>query len=181
MEIIFVIPFLFKALGTNIHAGDLGSDRIVFFIGIGKVDVVIEGEKFTWNPKGIPYVEDNMRWRAWQMVDLRFTKRLFKFKGIEPVFYIDVFNLFDTKNMIMPDIDYVSSTDTRIDEASSDWVWDPGGYWKNEFVEYMNSLDLDGGDKPGDWKGDHIKLPHSTFWTFLNKRDIFFGIRINFD
>jgi len=140
-----------------------------------------EGEKFTWNPKGIPYVEDNMRWRAWQMVDLRFTKRLFKFKGIEPVFYIDVFNLFDTKNMIMPDIDYVSSTDTRIDEASSNWVWDPGGYWKNEFVEYMNSLDLDGGDKPGDWKGDHIKLPHSTFWTFLNKRDIFFGIRINFD
>jgi len=156
------------------------------------------GEVFTWNPEGIPYVEDNIRWRAYQRTDLRFTKRLFKKWGIEPVFYVDILNVFNNKNMNSPrGYDYTSAPNRILDGVDNTWAWNDHRWWKNEFVEYMNSLDItvndqgeiSGPDRPGDYNGewpdsggkkDYIAMPGFTPWTFLESRDIFFGIKINF-
>ena len=33
---------------------------------------------------------------------------------------------------------------------------------------------------PGDWKDDDIDLPAFSLWTFLGKRDIYFGLKVYF-
>jgi len=143
-----------------------------------------DGEKFTWNPQGIPYVEDNIKWRPYQRTDLRFTKRLFRKWGIEPVFYIDVLNLFNNKNMNTPrGYDYNNSVNRVLTGVDNTWAWNDHRWWKNEFKNYMNSLKIDEGDRPGDYKTgdkDYIAMPGFTPWTFLEKRDIYFGLKINF-
>ncbi|MBD3376396.1 TonB-dependent receptor plug domain-containing protein [candidate division KSB1 bacterium] len=127
-----------------------------------------DGPTFTWNPDGIPYVVDNKQWSADWRIDLRFTKRLFKWKNIEPVFYVDVFNLTDHKHLpYWGDNDY-----------SNRRVWNAYKWFRNEQEEYMYSLKE--GEKPGTIEGDHIDLPDFTPWMYFNKRDIFYGVRFNF-
>jgi len=160
-----------------------------------------QGETFTWNPDGIPYVENNIRWRPYQRTDIRFRKLLFRKWNIESIFYIDVKNLFNTKNMNYPrGYQYNNSVNSVLTGVQSTWAWNDHRWWKNEFVEYMNSLDLtvdangkiSSPDRPGDYpenwpnhatkggKQNYIDMPGFTPWTFLEKRDIFFGIQINF-
>lgn len=124
-----------------------------------------EGEKFTWNPDKIPYVEDNEQWRSYHNTDLRFSKRLFPdLKGVDLVFYVDVFNLFNFKYM-----------------PRTGYLWDPGKY-SGEFTAYMESLEED--DTPGDFprggEKEHIVMPNMDWWTFLDTRQIFAGLRFNF-
>jgi len=143
------------------------------------------GDTFTWNPDAIPYVEDNIRWRPYQRTDLRFKKRLFKKWNIEPEIYVDVSNLFNNKNLNGVRGYYYSTENfTKVlTGVSGTWAWNDHKWWNNEFLDYMYSLDIDGGDRPGDYKTDqkpYIKMPGFTPWTFLEKRQIFFGIRINF-
>ena len=144
-----------------------------------------DGETFTWNPDGIPYVQDNIKWRPYQRSDLRIKKRLFKKWNIEPELYIDVANVFNNKNMTTPDgYNYSTENFTRVlTGVDGNWAWNDHRWWKQEFLAYMNSLDIDGGDRPGDYKTDdkdYIVMPGFTPWTFLERRQIFFGIRINF-
>ncbi len=144
------------------------------------------GETFTWNPQAIPYLEDNVRWRPYQRTDLRFRKRLFKKWNIEPEFYIDVFNLFNNKNMSHPGAYYYTTENfTKVlTGVRNTWAWDGHKWWQNEFINYMYSLKLDKGDRPGDYRTKdkpYIKMPGFTPWTFLEKRQVFFGIRINFE
>ena len=131
--------------------------------------------------QGIPYVEDNIKWRPYQRTDLRFTKRLFRKWGIEPVFYIDVLNLFNNKNMNTPrGYSYNNSVNRVLTGVDNTWTWNDHRWWKNEFKNYMNSLKIDDGDRPGDYDEDYIAMPGFTPWTFLEKRDIYFGLKINF-
>jgi len=158
-----------------------------------------DGEKFTWNPLGIPAVEDNIKWRAYKRIDLRFTKRLFKAWGVEPVFYMDVYNVFNFKNMVPPS-SYTYGSNRVLTTTGGTATWEAHKWWKTEFVNYMNSLDLTekldgtivGPDRPGDYpenwpneatkggKQSYIKMPGFTPYTFLETRDVWFGIRINF-
>lgn len=139
------------------------------------------GSQFTWNPAGIPYVENNLRWRGDRRVDMRLRKQVFKTGGIESIFYVDVFNLFNQRNMIAP---WNSKYRGR-------WAWDLHDWWNHEFVDYMESLgytdeneNRDGSfstdQMPGDYKGENIDMPAFTPWTFLEKRDIFFGLKLRF-
>jgi hypothetical protein len=166
-----------------------------------------DGEKFTWNPLGIPNVLDNIKWRAYKRVDLRFTKRLPRVAGIEPVFFMDVLNVFNFKNMTHPTgYTYQTLADGSrgpMTGSGNSLGWSSSGahyWWTNEFVNYMKSLDLkenpdgsiSGADLPGDYpanwpnqsaeggKRSYIVMPNYTSYTFLEARDIFFGIRINF-
>ena len=142
------------------------------------------GRQFTWNPAEFPLVEDNLRWRPYQRWDLRLTKSLFRSGNYETAFYIDVSNLFNNRNIS-------SFSGTEVD-ASSSWPWDGHKWWKTERRDYMESLgytaenqNQDGtfentiGD-PGDWDDDVIDLPAYSPWTFLERRDIFFGVKLNF-
>ncbi len=142
------------------------------------------GRQFTWNPAEFPLVEDNLRWRPYQRWDLRLTKSLFRSGNYETAFYIDVSNLFNNRNIS-------SFSGTEVD-ASSSWPWDGHKWWKTERRDYMESLGYtaenqneDGtfdntiGD-PGDWDDDVIDLPAYSPWTFLERRDIFFGVKLYF-
>jgi len=140
------------------------------------------GAQFTYNPAQIPLVENNLRWKPYQRWDLRFTKNIYTKGTFKSVFYIDVRNLFNNKNMTR------ASGSNEINTSSS-WAWDGHKWWKNQFQKYMESLgyteeneNKDGSFKntkgrPGDDKG---ALPGFTPWTFLEKRDIYFGIKIYF-
>ena len=147
-----------------------------------------DGETFTWNPEGNPGVKDNLKWRPYQMTDLRFTKRLFKVGKVEPVLYVDVFNVFNHKNMQVPD-GYIYDEKNVLTGVEGNWTWSGGSssdwrWWHGEFLTYIESLKLDEGDRPGDYphngRKEYIQLPGFTPWTFLAKRDIFFGIRLSF-
>jgi len=129
------------------------------------------GMRFTWNPDNIPYVVDNKQWKADWMLDMRFTKRLFKWHNIEPIFFIDVHNLFNHKHLPHPsDGDYANRR-----------VWNAFTWFKDEFNKYMFSL------KPGDQPGEvqskdkpYIVMPGFSPWWYYDKRDIYYGIKLNF-
>ena len=104
-------------------------------------------------------------------------------------------NLFNNKNMSYPrGYRYNNSVNRVLTGVSGTWAWNDHRWWKNEFVKYMNSLDIEvgsdgsisGSQRPGDypegWPDDNgeIVMPGFTPWTFLEKRDIFFGIQIQF-
>ncbi len=134
-----------------------------------------QGPVFTWNPDNIPYVTDNKRWGSDWKIDLRFTKRLFSWKGLEPVFFVDIYNLFNNKYLpYWSDDDYASRP------------WNAFKWFQNEQNEYMYSLKP--GDTPGDIpddnlleKGkDYIDVPDFTPYLYMNPRDIFYGIKLNF-
>jgi len=140
------------------------------------------GQQFTWNPDQIPYVDNNVRWAPRQHTDLRFSKILFRTQNnVNASFYIDVTNLFNHKWMTPPFEDHYYGH----------WAWDIHDWWSHEFEDYMNSLDLEiqrdgsikGDDRPGGYKTSdkqYIDMPAFTPWTFLFKRDIFFGIKFEF-
>ncbi len=133
-----------------------------------------EGETFQWQRKDI-------QWRPYQNTDLRISKALFSFGNARAVMYMDVFNLFNNKNMNTPN-GYVYDDDGYLTGVDANWTWDAHPLWQDEFVNYMNSFDIDGGDRPGDYPHDgekeYIDMPGFTPWTFLNKRDIFWGLNI---
>jgi hypothetical protein len=91
-----------------------------------------------------------------------------------------VFNVFNNKNMT-----------PRYCPRGTNFAWDTHRWWRNEFEDYMRSLDMEvredgsikGKDRPGDYKTgnkDYIDMPAFTPWTFLEKRDIYFGIDFTF-
>ena len=68
----------------------------------------------------------------------------------------------------------------------------PDRWWDDQFQQYMYSLGYtpeskdENGDfpsvehSPGDFESDEIQLPGFTPWTFLNPRDVYFGIKVAF-
>ena len=136
------------------------------------------GEQFTCNPESFPLVEDNVRWKAYQRWDLRLRKSLFSSGTFESLFYIDVVNLFNQRHLTSP-----------FEGGGLGGVaWDGHRWWSTEFRDYMESLDLtvnedgsvSGDDRPGDWEADHIDRPAFTPRSFLERRDVFFGIKLQF-
>ncbi|UCH11055.1 MAG: carboxypeptidase-like regulatory domain-containing protein [Fidelibacterota bacterium] len=118
--------------------------------------------KVSYNPiAGIPQefrAFQNVKWRALHATNLRLTKR---FSGLSermtPVLYVLVDNVFNTRNMFRGAIMSASTVQTN----------------------YLNSLKLDEGDRPGDYKKDYFYLPDpEPFYLFLNPRQIFVGIRL---
>ncbi|MBD3276092.1 MAG: TonB-dependent receptor plug domain-containing protein [Candidatus Marinimicrobia bacterium] len=159
-----------------------------FFFPLGGLNLDLlyrweRGPRFTWNPEDYPLVENNVRWKPYQRWDLRFRKPLFTRNNINATFYIDVFNVFNNKNMTPR---YGPSG-----SRATNFAWDTHKWWRNEFEDYMRSLDLEvqqdgsikGDDVPGDYRTkdkDYIDMPAFTPWTFLEKRDIYFGIDFTF-
>ena len=94
--------------------------------------------------------------------------------GVRTEFYLDVFNLFNHKNMTQPDgYRYDTSSGEKIlTGVNGNWAWNDHRWWKDEFVAYMNSLNIDAGDRPGDYRTDkkkYIEIPGFSPWTFLEK------------
>ncbi len=140
---------------------------------------------YYWKKGECVYWEGNeINWRPYQNTDMRISKTLFSFAGAKAIVYMDVNNLFNNKNMVKSDgyIYTASFGKKHLIGASGNLTWNDHRWWNREFVEYMNSLDIDGGDRPGDYphngEKEYIEMPKFTPWTFLNKRDIFWGLNI---
>ncbi|UCH63614.1 MAG: carboxypeptidase-like regulatory domain-containing protein [Fidelibacterota bacterium] len=105
----------------------------------------------------------NVQWKPHHATDLRFTKRFGSGRArITPVFYVQILNLFNTKNM------FRGAFKGDHDPA-------PDG----EIGNYLSSLKYDEGDRPGEYGKDYLYLPDpEPFYLFLNPRQIFFGFRL---
>ncbi len=152
------------------------------------------GYYFTWAGGGsIPGISNNVQWRDYYNVNLRFSKTI-KVAGVELQFFADVNNVFNFKYMTQY-----------------------GFYNGNDYNAYMKSLHLPkdigdklgygnipGNDRPGDYRTvpyepydpndpdkahqkrvletkAYIDMPNLEYFTFLNPRDIYWGIKVNFD
>jgi hypothetical protein len=128
---------------------------------------------FTYNAMRLtpPYdPRDNMRWVPHWSVNMTFTKR-FDFKSfITPVFYVEIYNLLNTKNMFRG----------SFDESNRLSV----------FEQYLASI-VEAGAQPGERADlaeeaignlpantDHVPLAaYVPFALYLNPRQIWFGVR----
>jgi hypothetical protein len=124
---------------------------------------------FSYDPQHLeaPYTpRDNMRWKPHYGVNLVFTKRFEFGSFVTPVFYLEVYNLFNTKNMFR------------------------GAFNENPqaLIDYINALE-DAGGKPGEMghlaeeaigNNPQKQLPlNGSVWDlFLNPRQIWFGLRL---
>ena len=190
------------------------------------------GSFFTWAGGGsikLPGLENNVQWKSYYNLDLRFSKAL-KIDQTKIEFFVDVSNLFNFKNF-----------------SSGGYGFKDG----NDFDDYMKSLHLPdgvanklqygnipGSDRPGDFRDfavemvpmvsvngtatvakpvssyiyydlqtkkfmqflnnswvdadqsfvdkivkdkAYIDMPNLNYFTFLNPRDIFFGLKLTFE
>jgi outer membrane receptor protein involved in Fe transport len=125
-----------------------------------------EGIKFTYNPEALPYVEENMQWKGYHKTDLKLSKRV-QFKFVAATFYLEVYNLFNTKNFNM--INYFGSPSQE------------GTPMPEPQKIYYDSI-IENGYQPGDMDKPGIILPwgpeHALYFP---RRDIFFGILFHFN
>jgi hypothetical protein len=125
------------------------------------------GKTFTYNPKNLPGVNNNMRWRPRQNTNMRISKG-FSVAGFSAQVYMEVYNLFNIKQL----------------NSNLRSLLLPYLKLYNEYLESLKLPDEGGTDQPGDYEADHIKLPDDadfqTQLLFNAPRDIFFGIKINF-
>ncbi len=148
------------------------------------------GAYATYNPKNIPGVVDNVRWKDRYSFDLRASKT-FSLRSYQIHFYLDIINLFNTRYLnfagfanIFDYYDYLESLrlpweegaqkgNDKIGDVRPDGVayepYDPTDPSKSE-ADLQRILDTKA----------YIDMPNFRALTFLNPRDITFGIRINF-
>jgi len=152
------------------------------------------GRYITWAGGGsIPGVENNLQWQDYMNVDLRVSKT-FDFMGFDLQIFADISNLFDYK--YMTDYGFVDNNDYLAYMKS---LHLPADKWQEKFG-YTN---VPGDDKPGDYrKGpyipwddnasesqkdewrknkSYIDMPNQEFFSFLNPRDIFWGVKLSVD
>ncbi len=123
-----------------------------------------EGLVFTYNPQALPYVEDNMQWNGFRQTDLKLSKR-FIFGKVSALFYLEVFNLFNTKNFNM--INYFGNPSK--DGAPNP---EPQRIYYDSIIEH--------GYDPGDTDKPGIILPRGPQYVlYFPQRDIHFGFSFN--
>ena len=153
------------------------------------------GEYTTWAGGGnIPGIENNVQWRDYWNIDLRISKSI-HIMGVNLQIFADISNLFNYKYM-HPDGDgFVDGNDYNAYMKSLHFpaeIGDPLGYGN-----------IPGNDRPGDYRTgpyipwdpnasdsqkaeweenkSYIDMPNQEFFTFLNPRDVFWGLKLSFD
>ena len=135
------------------------------------------GRTFTWNPENVRNLSDNLRWPDYYRFDLKVSRR-FSLFGFNANFYIDVYNLFNTKtNWMYEQWCFRNDNDRRsyLTSLQLPMYKDKEIYSGDEYVT--------GDDKPGDMRADdksHINDPDNKMWLYGKPRDIWFGIKISF-
>lgn len=165
-------------LGVDIHTPSQFGPRFLGFHPAADMNLNFllwwrQQPAFTYNPERLspPYdPRDNLRWVSHWAVNMTFAKRFEFGSFITPVFYVEIYNLLNTKNMFRGSFD-------ENDRLST-------------FENYIASV-LEAGAKPGE-RGDLAEqaignLPANTdhaplaayvpFALYLNPRQVWFGIR----
>ncbi len=135
------------------------------------------GRTFTWNPENVRNLTDNLRWPDYYRFDLKVSKR-FSLFGFNANFYIDVYNLFNTKiNWMYEEWSFRNDNDRRsyLTSLHLPMYKDKEIYSGDEYVA--------GDDKPGDRRSEdknYINDPDNKMWLYGEPRDIWFGINFSF-
>jgi outer membrane receptor protein involved in Fe transport len=154
------------------------------------------GEYYIWQLS--EDIERELQWRDWYNVDLRLTKSIQLSSSISVQVYMDITNVFNFKHL-----DRSGSTGAGF---SDNYDWE--NYLESLHFPW-ESGDQNGNDKIGDYRPpgvafdrmepnldndpeiaarneerkknkSYIDMPNITSFTFLNPRNILFGIRLNF-
>ncbi len=148
------------------------------------------GRYETYNPHSIPGVVDNVQWKDRYNVDLRITK-YFKVERYDLQFYVDITNLFNFKFLSYAGfsdyydyMDYLESLHFSWEEGS-EHGHDRIGDYRKPGVVYEPYDPTDPTKTKEDLKRiletkAYIDMPNLTYFTFLNPRDIKFGLKISF-
>ena len=130
------------------------------------------GKWDTWTGGGdIPGIVNNVQWRDYYNVDLRLSKN-FVIGSANIQFFMDVTNVFNYK--------YMTSDQGFVDSE------DYNNYMKSLHLpatigDELGYGNIPGNDRPGDYDKDYIDMPNQEFLTFLNPRNIFWGLKISFN
>ncbi|HAB54530.1 MAG TPA: TonB-dependent receptor [Ignavibacteriales bacterium] len=173
----------------------LGSIHILGDFRFGFTANWYSGRYTTWAGGGsIPGIENNVQWRDFWNVDLRISKS-FHIMGVNLQIFADITNLFNYKYMHPDGYGFVDGNDYIAYMKSLHLpaeIGDPLGYGN-----------IPGEDQPGDyrtgpyipwdpnasdsqkeeWKENksYIDMPNQEYFTFLNPRDVFLGLKLSFD
>jgi len=150
------------------------------------------GAHETYNPYEIPGVHDNVRWRDWYNVDMRIARR-FTVSDYGFQFFVNISNVFNIKYMSMAG--FTDQYDYLDYLASLRFPWREGifkgndkiGDYRPRHVEYDplqpnpdNCPEIAGKNQQRIDSRSYIDNPNIEALTFLNPRQITFGLRINF-
>lgn len=150
------------------------------------------GQYFTWNPLNKLYLNNNMQWPDYFMINMKLSKTFFV-SSIGITLFLDVTNLLNNKiSLLNRGFAFRrSNTDTG---NFSEWA-DTKNYLASLRLPMYDSPDFDllreqnpgsylaGDDKIGDLRSDskpYINDPDYTYFIFGQPRDIWFGIKIDF-
>jgi outer membrane receptor protein involved in Fe transport len=150
------------------------------------------GAYATYNPNDLPGIQDNVRWKDSYYLDMRLSK-LFRVAGTQLQFYLDVNNLFNFK--FLNYAGFSDSYDYQFYMESLCFSWEKGeskgddriGDYRPDDVVY-DPLEANPGNDPAITARNekrketksYIDNPNIESLTFLNPRDITFGLKINF-
>jgi hypothetical protein len=144
----------------------------------------------TYNPQNLPGVSNNIQWKDNYTTDARFSKKI-QLQETTVDFLLDVKNLFNNKFISYAGfadyydyIDYLESLRFSWEEGKEHGIDRIGEYrtWDIEYQPY----------EPEDWQNPtaeeqeildskaYIDMPNIRSVSFLNPRDIYFGISVYF-
>lgn len=152
------------------------------------------GRHFTWTGGGaIPGIVNNVQWRDFYNVNLRLSKTI-RVKRLDVDVFVDINNALNIKYMsnygFYDGKDYIAYMQSL--------------HLPAEIGDKLTYGNIPGNDKPGDYRTvpyeaydpndpdqarkqrildtkAYIDMPNQDYFTFLNPRDIFFGIKLNWD
>ena len=152
------------------------------------------GYYLTWTGGGsIPGIVNNVQWKDYYNVDLRLSRN-FKFGKTNVEFFVDVSNVFNFK--YMTNYGFVDSKDYIAYMKSL--------HLPAKIGDELTYGNIHGNDRPGDYRTvpyepydpddpdearkkriletkAYIDMPNQKYFTFLDPRDIFFGLRLSFE
>jgi len=154
-----------------------------------------EGSYYTYNPYDKPDILYNTQWRNYHNVDLRIGKT-FSMKNFgldyDLQFFIDINNVFDLKYFSFAG--FVDSYDREDYLRSLNFSWEEGvEHGSDKIGDYRpagtaydplelnpdNDTQIAARNKKRKDKKSYIDMPNLKAFTFLNPRNIFFGIKLN--
>ncbi len=156
-----------------------------------------EGSYYTYNPFNKPGVLYNTQWRNYYNVDMRFSK-LFTVKtsqlNFDIQFFMDVKNVFNFKYLNWAGFSDKHDLDDYLRSLNFSWETneekgnDRIGDYRPVGVAYDplepnpdNDPDIAARNKKRKETKSYIDMPNIKALTFLNPRDIFWGIKVNFN
>ncbi len=150
------------------------------------------GRYYTYNPHGIPGVVDDTQWKDWYNVDLKISKT-FSIAMFNFSIYMDIRNVFNFKYMSRAG--FSDAYDWQDYLESLNFPWETGDEKGNDRIgEYRppdvayeplepnpnNDPEISARNEVRKKNKSYIDMPNIKGLTFLNPRNILFGITVRF-